>query len=161
MEKIFIGKITSFHGVKGEIRIISNFPYKEKCFLVGNHIIIDNKTYTITSYRVHKQYDMITLEGYTNLDQVLFLRNKNVYQDKSEMKLTNNQYVDEELLKCIIQTTTGLNGKLLEIFDSGNNNKVLRLEINDKIVLVPYNEEFVKKIDIKNKIIVIELLEGM
>lgn len=161
MEKVLIGKITSFHGVKGEIRILSQFPYKEKCFQVGKKIMIDDQSYTITSYRVHKQYDMITLEGFTNLDQVLFLRNKKVYQEKQEMKLDQDQYVDEELLECSVQTTTGQEGTLLEIFDAGNHNKVLRIEIANRIVLVPYKEEFIKKIDLDNKKIVIELLEGM
>ena len=34
MDKVYIGKIVSTHGIKGEIRILSDFPYKDKVFLL-------------------------------------------------------------------------------------------------------------------------------
>ena len=44
MNKIVIGKYVTTHGIKGEIRIKSDFNEKDKVFKVGNEIIID-KTY--------------------------------------------------------------------------------------------------------------------
>ena len=32
MDKVYIGKIVSTHGIKGEIRILSDFPYKNKVY---------------------------------------------------------------------------------------------------------------------------------
>ena len=61
MNKIIIGKYVNTHGIKGEIRIKSNFKYKDKVFKIGNKIIID-KPYEIMSYRVHKGFDMVTLK---------------------------------------------------------------------------------------------------
>ena len=57
MNKIVIGKYVNTHGIKGEIRIKSNFIYKDRVFRVGNEIIID-KPYIIASYRIHKDYDI-------------------------------------------------------------------------------------------------------
>ena len=51
MEKIYIGKIVSTHGIKGELKILSDFDYKSKVFVVGKKIIIDDKEYTIKSYK--------------------------------------------------------------------------------------------------------------
>ena len=34
MDTVYIGKIVSTHGIKGELRIISDFPYKNKVFKV-------------------------------------------------------------------------------------------------------------------------------
>ena len=42
MDYIYIGEIVNTHGLKGEIRIKSNFPYKDKVFQLGNEIIINN-----------------------------------------------------------------------------------------------------------------------
>ena len=50
------------------------------------------------------------------------------------------------------------NGKVLSIDETGNNYKIIRLLINNKEVLVPYNEHFIKKIDSNKKTIEIELL---
>ena len=41
MNKIAIGKYVTTHGIKGEIRIKSDFNEKDKVFKVGNEIIID------------------------------------------------------------------------------------------------------------------------
>ena len=35
MELIKIGKIVNTHGIKGELRILSKFPYKEKIFIIS------------------------------------------------------------------------------------------------------------------------------
>ena len=41
MKKIYVGKIVNTHGIKGELRILSDFDYKEKVFQVNNKLIID------------------------------------------------------------------------------------------------------------------------
>ena len=42
MDKVYIGKIVSTHGIKGELKILSDFDYKSKVFVVGKKIIIDD-----------------------------------------------------------------------------------------------------------------------
>lgn len=73
MEKVYIGKIVSTHGIKSEVKILSDFQFKDKVFKVGNSLIIDDENYTIRSYRVHKGYDMVTLNNYDNINDILFL----------------------------------------------------------------------------------------
>ena len=69
MDKVYIGKIVNTHGIKGEIRIISDFLYKEKAFKVGTDIYIDEQKYLIHSYRRHKNFDMITLDGFDDINE--------------------------------------------------------------------------------------------
>ena len=35
MDYVYIGKLVNTHGIKGEVRIISDFPYKERVFKSG------------------------------------------------------------------------------------------------------------------------------
>ena len=42
MNKIYIGKIVNTHGIKGEIRILSDFPFKNKVFKIDNKLMIKN-----------------------------------------------------------------------------------------------------------------------
>ena len=79
MKEVYIGKIVSTHGIKGEIKIISDFEYKDKVFVVGKKLIIDHKDYIIKSYRKHKNFDMVTLNDYKDINEVLFLMKKKVY----------------------------------------------------------------------------------
>ena len=43
MEYIYLGKIVNTHGIKGEVRIISNFRYKSRVFVKGFTIYIGKK----------------------------------------------------------------------------------------------------------------------
>ena len=160
MEKVYIGKIVSTHGIKGEIRILSNFPFKEKVFKKGNNLIIDDKNYIINSYRVHKNYDMVTFENYNNINDILFLMKKDVYCEKNAIKLNDDEVLDEELIKYKVITTSNEIGYIKEIFEASKTNKILRIMLNREI-LVPLSSPMIKKIDKTKEEIIIELIDGM
>ena len=160
MNKILIGRIVSTHGIKGELRILSDFPYKSKVFMVGNKLIIDDKEYVIKSYRVHKDYDMVTLDDYQDINEVLFLLKKQVYFKKEDLILNDTEVLDEELLTYKVKTTDHKEGTIKEIFKASETNKILRIDIG-RVVLIPYNSPMIKSIDKKNKEIIIELIEGI
>ncbi len=160
MNKIFIGKVVSTHGIKGEIRILSDFPYKDKVFIINNKIIIDDKEYIIKSYRVHKGYDMVTLDGFNNINDVLFLLKSNVYISEELLNLDDDEILDDELITFKVLTKDGKEGIIKEIFKASSTNKILRVMF-DKEVLIPMNSPMIKKIDKGNKEVIVELIEGM
>lgn len=159
MTKLYIGKIVNTHGIKGELRIIDNLTTKQKAeiFKIGSNLIIDEKLYKITSYRVHKDYDMVTFENFNNINEVLFLKGKRVYKDKEEINLNNENILDSELLTYKVKTTDNLEGKILDIEETGNNYKIIRLLINNSEVLIPYHKNFVK-VDSNKKEVIVKLL---
>ena len=160
MDKVYIGKIVSTHGIKGELRILSDFDFKDKVFKIGNKLIIDDVGYIIKSYRVHKNFDMVTLNDYKDINEVLFLLKKNVYVLKSDLELDDDEILDEDLIKYAILTNDGKKGIIKEIFYASETNKILRVLL-DKEVLIPINSPMVEKID-KNKCeILIRLIDGM
>ena len=159
MEKIYLGKIVSTHGIKGEVKIKSTFPYKKKAFRVGNHILIDENLYEIKSYRVHKNFDMVTLDDYHDINEVLFLLKKNVYIAKEELLLEDNEVLDEELMTFQVLATSGKKGIIKEIFLASPTNKIMRVQL-DKEVLIPLNSPLVK-IDAKNKEVLIDQMLEM
>ena len=160
MENIYIGKVVNTHGIKGEIRILSDFPYKDKVFLIDNEIIIGDDKYIIKSYRVHKGYDMVTLDGYNDINDVLFLLKKDVYISRDLLNLNDNEILDEELMTYKVVSEDGKEGKIEEIFKASSSNKIIRVMF-DREVLIPFNSPLVKKIDKTKKMIIVELIEGM
>lgn len=161
MNKIYIGKTVATHGIKGEIKIISDFPYKEKAFRIGSKIEIDENEYTITGYRKHKNYDMITLEGYWDINEVLPLIKKEVYKTKEELNLQKEEVLDSEFLSYSILTEDLKKGVCKEIFYASPTNKIARIELEGKEVLIPFVPPFIKQIDYDKKQIIITLIEGM
>ena len=155
MDKIYIGKFVNTHGIKGEIRIKSNFKFKDKVFTIGNKIYIDNKEYIINSYRVHKEYDMITLKGINNINEIINLKGSNVYINKSDLKLNKEEYLDEDLIKMDIYMDNIFKGKVSGIMNLSKNKKIL--VVNNKYV--PF--ELIKNIDFDNKKIIIEKVDGL
>ena len=158
MDKVYIGKIVSTHGIKGELKILSDFDFKDKVFVVGKKLIIDDKEYQIKSYRVHKNFDMVTLDDYTDINEVLFLLKKDVYVSKDSLDFNNDEILDSELMTYKVLTNTGKIGIIKEIFKASETNKIIRV-LFDKELLVPYN--FIKKIDKDKKEVYVELIDGM
>ena len=159
MNKLYIGKIVNTHGIKGELRIKDNLTTKqrEEIFKVGSNLIIDEKSYKITSYRVHKDYDMVTFLGFNNINDVMFLKGKTVYKERSEINLNNEDILDSELITYKVKTTDNIEGKIIDVEETGNNYKILRLLINDSEVLVPYHKDFVT-IDSNKKEVIVKIL---
>jgi len=152
MKRIVIGKYVNTHGIKGEIRIKSNFPYKDKVFKIGNEIIID-KPYTITSYRVHKDYDMVTLEGINSINDIIGLKNSLVYIERDKY-LDNNDYLDTDLIGFKL-----INNELdLVVTDISYINDKKKLLVSEN-KLIPF--ELIDKIDYSNKIILIKDVMGL
>ena len=70
MTLIKIGKIVNTHGIKGELRLLSKFPYKDKVFINNMTIYIDKKdkeiinTYISADENYEKVFDDETFSIY-------------------------------------------------------------------------------------------------
>lgn len=156
MNLIEIGIIVNTHGIKGELRIISNFEYKDKVFIAGNKLYVNDEELVINSYRPHKQYDMVTFKGLNSILEVQKYKSKKVYFNKSELILSKNEYLDEDLISLNAYYNNELIGKIDDV--EINANKKLFV-INNK--LIPYNENFVEDINLKENKIILKNLEGL
>lgn len=161
-EYIYIGKIVNTHGIKGEIRILSDFEKKDSVFLVGMPIYIGGKKEKeiIKSYRHHKNFEMITMEGYNDINEVLKYKGLYVYIKKEDLKLKDDEYLESDMIGLNVYVDGKLVGKVKDIYDSGNN-KVMTIHVDNKDVYIPYQKEFISNVDIKNKKIVVTPIKGM
>ena len=156
MKYINIGKIVNTHALKGEVRIISNFEYKDRVFKVGNVLYSGQfKTpLTIETYRVHKQYDMVKFVGIDYINDVLQYKGDVVYVDEEILNLKDDEILESELTNMSVSCNDKLIGKITE-YRNDNGNKMIR--VNDKFI--PYNKDFIAKIDKENKIIYMQGIE--
>ncbi len=160
MKLINIGKIVNTHGIKGEVRLLSKFPYKDKVFIKDMNIYIDKKyKEVISSYRKHKNFDMITLVGYNNINDVLKYKGLNVYVNKDDIILDNNNYLDDDIIGSNVIYKGSIVGiiKDIERYDKYS----LLVILGDKEYLIPYNDNLIDKIDISNKNIYIKDIDGL
>ena len=141
MELIKIGKIVNTHGIKGELRILSKFPYKEKIFIKNMKLYIDKKDIeTINTYRKYK--------------------GKNVYVNKEDITLSKEEYLDEDIIGMTVIYNNIEKGIVSDI-ERYDKNTLLKIDGKNKYYLIPYNYNLIDKIDITNKKIYIKNISGL
>lgn len=162
MNYILIGKIVNTHGIKGELRIISDFPYKDRVFKNNFNIYIgkDKKNEVINTYRHHKIFDMITLKNYNNINEVLKYKGSLVYINRLDLKLNDNEYLECDLLDFNIIINNNIIGKLSS-FENHNNNKIIIIKNKEKEILLPYNNNLIENINLDKKEITYKNIEGL
>lgn len=118
------------------------------------------KKMIINSYRRHKQYDMITLKGINNINEVLKYKGQNIYIKKEDLKLDDIELVTEiEGFKVFDQNK--YIGKVLEILKIPHNNLLVIINDKNKKIYIPYVKEFIIEINKKEHKIIIKSIKGM
>ncbi|MCI6265715.1 MAG: ribosome maturation factor RimM [Erysipelotrichaceae bacterium] len=162
MEYLYLGKIVNTHGIKGEVRILSQFKYKDKVLHKHFPIYIGKEKVKeiIASYRPHKQFDMITMDGYTNINEVLKYKGKNVYLKKSDLVLEEGEYLDEDLIGMDVVMNNKKIGKVIKIEKDPYQERIV-VNKDGKEYLVPYVCDIIKKINLKERTMTLEYIKGL
>lgn len=151
MDYVYLGKIVTTHGIKGEVRILSDFYEKDKIFIEGRNLYVGNshERLEMVTYRVHKGYDMVTFKGYDNINQVLKYKGLPVYFKRSEVELDENEYLLSDLIGFNIREDGKILGKVLDIV---YNNSNILLDIDDRFY-IPIKGDFIESVNLKENII--------
>lgn len=153
---IYLGKIVNTHGIKGEIRIISDFKYKEDVFKINNSLYIENNKYIIKSHRKHKIYDMVTLDSIDSIEKAEQFKGLNVYIDRNEY---NFEILDDDLIGLDVYDNSLYKGKVIEVL-KGIKYDFIVVD-GKKRHTIPNIPEFVENIDLDKKIINIKYIRGL
>jgi len=157
MEYVYVGKIVNTHGIKGEVRLLSNFEYKKEVFKKDFKLYIgkDKTELVVNTYRVHKNFDMITFTTINDINDVLIYKASEVFINKEDLKV--DYFIDD--INGMEVYTDKLVGKVIEILTNGRQ-EIFRVK-GKKEFLVPNVETFIKKVDNKNRIIYINDMPGL
>ncbi|SES74551.1 16S rRNA processing protein RimM [Oceanobacillus limi] len=162
-----IGKIVNTHGIRGEVKVLRISDFDER-FQVGKTVYIDkgskeSTALIIDGHRVHKGFDLLHFEGYDNINDVEHF--KGCYlkiSEEQQTELLENEFYYHEIIGCEVKTTSEeLLGVVKEILSPGANDVWVIKPKKGKDILIPYIEEVVKTIDVEEKLIVIEPMEGL
>ena len=158
MDLVYIGKIVNTHGIKGELRIISDFEKKDLVFIPGNKILIEKELHKIRTYRKHKNFDMITIDELDNINDVLKYVGKKVYTSRDILKLEDSDYLLSDLIGMNVVFNDTVYGIVKDY--SNDINPLLQIEYK-KNYYIPLNSPYIKTVDMKNKQIIVDNIEGL
>ena len=157
MNLITIGKLVNTHGIRGEVKIISDFELKDQVFKKGNTLFINNEQLEIISYRKHKNFDMVKLKDLENINLVLKYKGELVKINRDNLQI--DKYIKQDLIGLEVYDNK-LRGKVVEIVKGIAHDLLMIKDVNKKYY-VPLNDVYIKEVDLKNKIIHIIEMEGL
>ncbi len=162
MSFILLGKIINTHGLKGELRIISDFKYKDRILKPNAYLYLGKEKIRekIISYRKHKNYDMVCFQGYVNINEILKYKGKFVFIAKEDLLLKDNEYLNEDLINLEVFCDKKLVGKVIRI-DNYSNNEVIVIKNDKKEYLIPYVFDIIETINLEKGNIIIKNIKGL
>lgn len=158
-----IGKITSTHGIRGEVKIYNLSDFDR--FFVGHKVYVmikDQKVYfEIEQIRAHKNILITKFVGYDNINDILPFKGLYLYSDEEiDDQLEDDDYHYEDVIEkdVILEDGTKV-GKAISLIEVPQGHLLEIEKLNGKKALIPFRKEFVGDIDEKS--IVIKPIEGM
>ena len=150
--RLKVGKIVNTHSLKGEVKVISSTDFEEERFKKGSKLLITRgnqliREVIVESYRNHKNFLLVKFEGI----------------DSDEVgELEENEFYFHEIIGCQVFDENDRNlGEIIDILTPGANDVWVIKGEEGKEILIPYIEDVVKQIDITNKKVNIEVMEGL
>ena len=162
-----VGKIVNTHALQGEVRIISNSDFKDERFKIGSELFIDyNGVYIpvkVKTHRVNKNFDLLKFVDMYHINDVEKYKGCEILVDAANLSvLDDEEFYFYEIIGCQVKTTDGVFlGEIIDILQTGANDVWVVKRKGEKDALIPYIEDVIKAVDIANKTVTVELLEGL
>lgn len=165
-ELLEVGQIVNTYGIKGYVKVV---PFTDDItrFEKLKTIYVERKNkleeLNIENVKYSKNLVLLKFKGIDDINDVMIY--KNCYlkiNRKDAVKLDENAYFIVDLIGSEVYTTKGaLLGKLDDVFPTGSNDVYVVKDELGKQILLPAISDVVKSVDVKNKKIIVNLIDGL
>lgn len=165
-EYLEVGQIVNTNGLKGLLKI-NPFTDDITRFERLKTILVDHKKelleFEIESVRYQKKQVLLKLKGIDTIEEAEKYREDYLKINRNkEEKLPEDTYYIVDLIGLDVYTENGeLLGKLDDIFSTGSNDVYVVKNSEGKQILLPAISDVIKNIDLEQKKIVVNLIEGL
>ena len=161
-KNVFVGKVSSPHGIKGWLKVISYTDPIENILSYKEWFITNdegNKTFSIEDSRIQGKKIIVKLDGIDDRDDAEDMKNKEILVSRIELpKLEENSFYWNDLLDLSVLDQKGKQiGKVDSLFETGSNDVLVIVNENKERFLVPFiMEEVIRKVDLVKEFISID-----
>ena len=162
-----IGFFRKTHGVRGEV-VLEFEPHFEYSAEDANRFFVEIEGLLVPFFVVEEGFRfktantaIITLDGLDDEKYARRLVSKLVYLFKSEIVAMNEGEFDSSLVNYLLVDSTNGEMGIINQIDDYAGNIVITVNYRGQELLVPYNEDFLVEIDDNQKIIKLNLPEGL
>ena len=166
MDKYFeIGQIVNTSGLKGVIKVkpftddITKFNTLKTIYIeIKNEL----KSFEIEKVYFNKNMVFLKLKGIDTVEQAESYRNYYLKIERTDEELDKDSYYIVDIEGCKVYTEEQkFLGIISEVFSTGSNDVYVVKSEDGKQILLPAIKDVIKQVDIKNKKIIVHLLEGL
>ena len=149
-------------GLKGELKIYPYCESKER-FETLDSIFIGNDSYKIEKVRYKGSLVILKLRNIDNREIAEHFRDKDVLMDEQYLEPlpAGTYYIKDILGYAVKDTDRGVVGILKDVKNNGAQNIFIIEKKDGTDFLVPAVEQFFLGVDTEDKIIMVDLIEGM
>ena len=163
-KKIYLGKITGVHGIKGWLKVQS-FSLPPENILKYPQWIINNQgkedVYSIEQGRKQKNKIVVKLEKIDDRNTAESLINSKIHILRSDLpKLPNENYYWSDLEGLsVLSCENKVIGKIESLIETGANDVMVIMTLKDERILIPFVlYEIIKEVNIEQDYIKIDWL---
>jgi 16S rRNA processing protein RimM len=167
MDYVYVGTIVGTHGIRGEVKVRSNSDFKAERFRKNNTLYVRRQgemvEIVIDSHRTHKDFDLITFNHLTNINDVLDYVNCDLYIHKDQLrKLAADEYYYHELVGLTVCDKDGIKiGVVADVTEYPQGAMLVVDKPDGGQALIPFVSAFVKSVDLEKRLITITPIEGL
>jgi len=158
-----IGFIKKTHGLKGELKVFpltdnsKRFNKLKKIFLLISDKYEEKE---IDYVRVLNEEILLKLSNYNSLSEVEPLKNVYIFIERKDgEKLKEWEFYSQDLVDCEVFFNDQRIGKVIDLINYGANDNLV-IKNNNEEFYFPFLRKYIDKIDLDNKIIIVNELEG-
>ncbi len=167
MEYLLLGKIIDKFGLDGTLKVYSTTNNAKKRYKKGAKVFIYNekddsrKEFTVNSYRSAGNLDYVKLDNLDVNEAELYKGCElQIIKDRGDLEVGYYYYSD--LVGCKVENSNHEILGEVSVVEEFPAQITLRVKRNNqKDFFVPFIKQFILKVDIENKIITINVLDGM
>lgn len=163
-----VGKIVNTHGIRGEVRVMANTDFPDERFKKGAKLFVLSqpaKAVTVASKRKHKDFTLLTFEGYGDINEVLPFKGMELAVDAATLEtapLKQDEFYYKDIIGMDIKTEDGtLVGQVKEIMELGPNDVWVVKRTGKHDLLLPFIKSVVLTVDVNAKTATVDIPEGL
>lgn len=167
MDYISVGKILNFHGIQGEAKV--GFSKNQADFLKKIKVVYikqesDYIKVEVSNVRFNKTFALIKFKGINSINDLIPYKGCLIFVEKTVIRenLGEDEFLIDELTGLDVFDLDGKQiGVVVGVSNNGSNDLISVKSKAQKISLVPFVKELVPHVDIKNKKIMVNNIEGL
>ena len=155
------GTILKPDGLRGEVRVFSDSDFLKERLIKGQIFKTEKGDLTIQTATLGSNVHKVKFKELSSIEDAEKYRQMDLMLETLDSSLLDeDEYYFVDLIGCDVYFDDQCIGQVLEVMDMSAH-PVLRIKTESETFLIPFIEAFVPEIDVKNKRIKVNLIEGM